>query len=72
MAMSGTVLGQAIYSKLVDGKLGEDASKEVLQAWQTIAAEIVSHIQTYGTITVTVATTGSATAQSGTGTGSIS
>ena len=71
MAMSGTVLGAQIASIIADADASDDMKAQITSLWQDIASAIVSHIQTYGTVTVTVATTGSATAQSGTGSGTI-
>lgn len=70
MAMNGNTLGTAI-ANAING-LSQSQKENITTVWQTVAAQIVSHLQSNAVVTVTVTTAGSATNQSGGGTGTIS
>lgn len=73
--MDGDVMGLAVANAIMDSGASAEAKTQVIEFWQKICGEIVSHIQNNAVVPsgITVSTTGSAVAQTGstTGTGKV-
>lgn len=79
MALSGSVLAEAITNAVIDSRASAETRAQVKAFWKKISDEIVDHFVNNGVITVAsgipVSTSGTETAQTGattsTGSGTI-
>jgi hypothetical protein len=69
MALSGSILAEAITSAIIDPRAGAETRAQVKALWKKISDEIVDHITKNAVVTVNagiaVSTTGTEFAQSG-------
>lgn len=68
MAMNKEVLGASIA--LAISGLSDDDKLDITKIWSAIGGEIITHIQTLGVVSTTVATVVQTVPTTGTGTGS--